>query len=367
MPDRCNKNQLSLASDSTSTTSNNFFNDHRHSKIPYSDGKEVIEIDELKHDAYYELINFKDPCTENYQRAFRLCSARCGSQSHETETDKDGMPVEQFCCLELWHEPVKTIPEDHKEGQGYVSLGGHYFPNCNHQGGYGRYSTYLIIDRSGSMSDKSVKPSSPQIRKNRLFKKELDNCMGLVYEAVVNFVSKRNEMCSEDVVNFVPFNTVGTVVLSDVSVSQSQQLLDSMLRTLPHGGTIFKSGVQAAYQHLVQTRKNASRFNDPVVRQPVFIILSDSCDHYKTDTKMYLTQIMNDENSMRGRGLILHALGFGNEVDEEYLKEIASIGRGGYHKVQNSESMQMITQLTRAFCTIAEKPNYHFGLINLNS
>eukprot|EP01024_Parvocaulis_polyphysoides_P034519 TRINITY_DN3056_c2_g1_i1.p2 TRINITY_DN3056_c2_g1~~TRINITY_DN3056_c2_g1_i1.p2 ORF type:complete len:192 (+),score=28.83 TRINITY_DN3056_c2_g1_i1:74-577(+) len=165
-------------------------------------------------------------------------------------------------------------------------------------------------------------------------------------------------MCCEDVVSFVPFNNEGKVVLSERLVSESHVLLEYMLRTYPSGGTNFQSGIQAAYEHLTQSCQNNQ---NQVFRQPVFIILSDSMEHRKERFLNYLWQIMNNEQ----HGLTVHALGFGNYVDEDFLRDIANIGRGGYYVVGMQNSLQMINELSQAFTAIAEKPNSHIGFINL--
>lgn len=95
-----------------------------------------------------------------------------------------GNPVTVYCALPLWHEPCQpgVLPEG--ETTGYISRNGHFF-KCHHGSGGGAcYSTYFIIDRSGSMSYPDVRPHSPAIRNAPGFSNLLDNRLGVVYEAM---------------------------------------------------------------------------------------------------------------------------------------------------------------------------------------
>jgi hypothetical protein len=63
----------------------------RHACSKYDDGAgSATEVDELTHEAYWDNINFKDPCTHDQQRVFKKCNAQCGSIIHESQKDANG-------------------------------------------------------------------------------------------------------------------------------------------------------------------------------------------------------------------------------------------------------------------------------------
>ena len=64
---------------------------HVHENI-YTDGSpdgEALPKDELTHEAYWEHICFKDPCTEAQKAVFGLCGAQCGSIAHDEDMDQE--------------------------------------------------------------------------------------------------------------------------------------------------------------------------------------------------------------------------------------------------------------------------------------
>lgn len=73
--------------------SSDLYDGHRHALVNYSDNAGPgggCPKDELTHEAYWRLNNFKDPCTSAQRQDFKMCGAVCGSLAHENEVDENG-------------------------------------------------------------------------------------------------------------------------------------------------------------------------------------------------------------------------------------------------------------------------------------
>lgn len=86
----------------------------RHARCQYSDGQAGSESepkDELTHDAYWEVLQFEDPCSCQQQQEFRRCGAICGSHAHDQdESEGEGLAINgdlarfnhhECCCIGL--------------------------------------------------------------------------------------------------------------------------------------------------------------------------------------------------------------------------------------------------------------------------
>eukprot|EP01025_Chloroclados_australasicus_P037498 TRINITY_DN3829_c0_g1_i3.p1 TRINITY_DN3829_c0_g1~~TRINITY_DN3829_c0_g1_i3.p1 ORF type:complete len:802 (-),score=42.11 TRINITY_DN3829_c0_g1_i3:263-2668(-) len=336
---------------------NAFFPEHRHAQAQYqTDGSNPLELDELTHEAYFDHIGFEDPCLPEQQALFKKCGVKCGSVSHAQEKDSDGNKVVRYCQLPVWHEPLQ--PADPLPGgrtTGYISQKGHFF-ECVH----GRFSTYLIIDRSGSMSSRSAVPVSQEIQAHRYFS-GVNNCLGAVYECALKYVKLRAYSSPDDLVTFVPFHHSSSVVFSNWSVSYHQQILDSMMSITPGGGTAFVSGLASAYNELAKERRQGG---NSLTRKPVFILLTDSGAGDVQQTIDYLNDIMAKEASQPSP-LCIQALGVGQYVNENFLQNIAKIGNGSYRKMNGENDVPMGLEMSDVFTALAEQPDINVGVLTI--
>eukprot|EP00884_Botryococcus_braunii_P007870 jgi/Botrbrau1/17084/Bobra.0611s0002.1 len=330
----------------------------RHACSKYADGTgSATEVDELTHEAYWENIDFKDPCTHDQQRLFKKCNAQCGSIIHESQKDASGDPVVVYCSLPLWHEPCQPGVLPHGETAGYISQNGHFF-RCSHGGGGGGcYATYFIIDRSGSMGSGDVQPQSPQIC-NAVGFNNLRNRLGVVYEAMMTYISTRKAVSPGDTITFVPFHQSADVIFSQLSITDDLQALEYMMRVTPHGGTQFTCGIQKAHFQLTSDDQRGTNNG----RTPVFILLTDSGDFYPAETLRLVQSIMQQE---AGTGLKMHCLGFGNQVDSAYMEQLAGVGQGAFHNNLGSNDLARL-DLVSAFQALAEKPDSKAALMIRN-
>lgn len=198
------------------------------------------------------------------------------------------------CCqLPLWHlpQPVGTLPDNRLTG--FISANGHYFECTHGKAGAGALlSTTFIIDRSGSMGNQDVRPSNPRLTQAPgFYADDLDNKLGVVYEAMLSYTNIRHANSPGDLVSFVSFDTRSTVEFENLPASQD--LLPYILRVEPRGGTLFTCGLHAAFELLKCQRARQQN----TAHSPVFILLTDSEAHDTTDTLRFLRQVPPPPNA----------------------------------------------------------------------
>lgn len=173
------------------------------------------------------------------------------------------------------------------------------------------------------MIESDVKPQSPDIRGSASFSANLNNRLGVVYEAMLTYIHTRKALSPNDVMAFIPFNNVASVRFSQLRITNDARAISSCMAITPKGGTCFDKGLDAAYQQLLHD--NAVGANQG--RTPVFILLTDSED-WSSTTAATLQQIMNQEGRS---GLRMHCLGFGTRVNTRYMESLATIGNGAFY------------------------------------
>ncbi|KAL0244321.1 hypothetical protein GEMRC1_008405 [Eukaryota sp. GEM-RC1] len=286
--------------------------------VKYEEDCDYVEV---TCEAYWEYILEFDP---NFQSSdielFKKCPSKCGAD-HDDDV---------FCELEIFHEPYRgQLPASVPNG--YISKIGHVFP-CSHFKG-GRFHTFFIFDNSGSMSSQSAVPTLPWITQR--------NKLGAVIEAIYHYTSKRVQQNPNDLFSFINFNDEAQLIASSVSLSsnpqsQLQSLLGSQSVT---GCTSFYTGFEVAASTCKQVLTSK--------HQPIFIFLSDGWDgnqHSRT-RDLIRHQIAAFPDT------VVHTIGFGDDAGHSWLKEIAALGRGQYHKTTDTIS------LCDAFVGISANPD----------
>ncbi|KAG2499720.1 hypothetical protein HYH03_002654 [Edaphochlamys debaryana] len=344
----------------------------RHVHEPYCTGGEAAEVDELTHDAYWEALGFECPCGEDQRASFRLCGAKCGSAAHDADPDNP----HPGCVLPLWHEPVSAsaLPPELAGRAGHVTPGDHFVP-CDHSSGeFGKYSITLILDRSGSMATPLAKPSSPLVRGSARFGPHLDNLLGTVYEAAHALMSMRRQRNGEDLISVVEFNTEACVRLELERLGAAPDAPRVLLeRLLEHGsaegGTLFAAGLRLAYNQLRDARSEGRLGRC----RPVFLIITDS--HTGTGataapdlgvdlSSAYLDAIMRKEAALPPQErLVLHLLGLGSQVNEQYLACLAAKGGGAHTVCPGGTGEEAAQQVLAAFGAVAERPDRRGALL----
>ena len=204
-------------------------NGRRHQKeaTRYCSKDGVIQMDELKHEAYWRMIGFEDPCDKEDQELFGMCGVKCGSEEHEADAKTD-----KNCCTEhLWHEPATLAQLRSKfNGEGYIHSTGHHFP-CK---GHGKPLHHIfIVDKSGSMGCSDHKPTMPTLLSSH------PNRLGAVINACYQYLDHRQtEETSNDKVSFVQFNNTAST-LFEAEQLDPEKLLSKMKQLTVGGGTSF--------------------------------------------------------------------------------------------------------------------------------
>ena len=107
--------------------------------------------------------------------------------------------------------------------------------------------TFLVIDRSSSMSSRGVVPDSRAIRGAGHSFDQLDNVLGVVYEAALRYMSERKQRAPTDLLTFVPFCGSAQVGFANRSVQNVDELLPCMMQCKPYNGTNFGNALDVAY------------------------------------------------------------------------------------------------------------------------
>ena len=210
------------------------------------------------------------------------------------------------------------------------------------------------------MFDSCVQPASADIRSRPGFRlRQHDNVLGVAYEASLAYISQRRALNPRDLVTMVAFDHSAETVFSELEVtSPSAQLADMMLNVHPRGGTSFEVGLLHAYSHLQHSRVNGRAAVQMAWHpRPVFILLTDSGD-CAGGTMSALQQIMALEGAAAGghAPLTVHLLGFGGTVNEDYIRRLASVGRGTFHVCRQAADIGRL-DLVSAFSALAERPD----------
>lgn len=105
--------------------------------------------------------------------------------------------------------------------------------------------TFFLIDRSSSMGSTYCTPDNERgIRELDGFNEDLENVLGVVYEATYKYMWARAQNAPHDLVAFLPFNDSAQAVFTAEPISNSTSLMQRMLQVDPHKGTKFGVGIK---------------------------------------------------------------------------------------------------------------------------
>jgi hypothetical protein len=97
--------------------------------------------------------------------------------------------------------------------------------------------------------------------------------------------------------------------------------------------------------------------------KPVFIMLTDSGDWYKQQSLDQVRHIMAAEAHLpEAEQLTLHMIGFGPDVDEKFVEELATIGNGSHLVCQTGGEVDRL-DLVKAFSRLAAEPALKVSLL----
>ena len=179
--------------------------------------------DEMTHEAYWNSIQFEDPCLASAQDEFRECPAFCSSADHDEGSSKS------YCLLPLWHKPLTKDSQD--TSKSLTLKQGHLFA-CKHVSEMYHFTIFV-----GNSSTPSI---------------ELMN-------NVLDFVKKRTELEFDDRISVVTCGLDNTYHV----VANHINLIDfklSMLLDKVGLGVTFENALRAIKKKTDHQIKNPSLF-----------------------------------------------------------------------------------------------------------
>jgi len=180
--------------------------------------------------------------------------------------------------------------------------------------------TVVVIDVSSSMSVQDAKPTKPELVQ------KVNNRLGAVLEALDNYVAKRVQANSADLVSVIAFNSKVTLSLEAVPVTSFK--LSQLSQLVASGGTDFGPPLLHAEQLLLK--------HPPNHHIPFVFFLSDGGGSYQAGVVQRMKQ--------KHTNFRLDALIFGNDLSgEANLKAIAT--EGGGNLLKTAASLEELDQV----------------------
>jgi len=214
---------------------------------------------ECKCSYYWEhVLKFNGNFTSDEKKKFSLCSWRCKYESHQ---------IPEYCQLTLWHKKENKIP---KGIYGTWIFQGHVF-KCIHP--IGIYPIFLI-DQSGSMESKSVRPTNTYIKKN------MDNILGASIQEIFNFCKIRDNLSPKDKCALIAFNDKASKIFENMSIGDDNILIEFLSKLKPKNATLFVNAFKEA--KLILESINRTEYI------PIIILLTDGLDHEHQETINYI-------------------------------------------------------------------------------
>jgi len=253
-----------------------------------------LKRDILTHKAYWEYINFEDPCAVTERYKFGLCGNRCPT-------------CREFCEGELWHTSFLSATPDK------TISGGHLLP-CKH---YQNYHFIFLLDGSHS------------IRKNALWDK--------VLLGVTSFLTTRKQQNTNDYVSLVVFDDTAVTLSSKLP---ADKFLSEKIPSLSDHISGKKSGTKVSLGlKLAEEVLNLATDGLKVL----LLILSDG-DISKVEFKESQKQLANIFTKFRSTTLDVMTLGFGQEKYWENLENLATTFNGKFHRTPDTLTLNNVLE-----------------------
>ncbi|KAL0251815.1 hypothetical protein GEMRC1_001027 [Eukaryota sp. GEM-RC1] len=192
-----------------------------------------------------------------------------------------------------------------------------------------RFHTYLVIDRSFSMSSDDVIPTAEWVcQQNRL---------GAVVENAMRFIERRAYESPTDLISVIAFNHEASVVINSSSVNDVEQLRERLNSIVPSHKTDYLSALKRTF--------TLADSHSPDTLTPLFVMLSDGQDGNPSDDVVNLVTTYFD----RTTDAVIHTIGFGTDFSFDRLRTLSQIGHGQHLSPSDSISLR------DAFNTLAKR------------
>ncbi|CAG8473542.1 7953_t:CDS:10 [Ambispora leptoticha] len=274
--------------------------------------------DYISHRVFWERTKFRDPYSREDRENFKKCDHECIDEKHHKAIDEKE-PIKSFCTQGLFHPGLN--PNSHPpQSIGYISTDGHHF-TCENP--IGNFHIVFVVDRSSSMSSRDRKPLNQRTITSCLLNAH-NNRLGAVYEAVYNFIKTRNHSgkatfvgraaVDRDITSLILFNNAATVVFENQNLSDTEELLNMMMKFTPAGGTFFREGIKKAAEII-------EKYYDPKKTNVIMFLSDGECDTPELTLRNLCQREVN-----KGTPLYLYTVLFNNHAKfGESLKKMADI------------------------------------------
>ena len=200
--------------------------------------------------------------------SFNKCSAQCNLCKTKNKTT--------YCDLDLWHKPFSYDKANNNDF--WISKEGHKF-SCIHPIAC---HTIFIVDKSGSMANSDITPSTPSIKNNNKF----NNRFGKLIENIDNYIKKRKSICSEDVFSLISFSDKAEIIFQNISCDLNDINFNFIEKCMQKIGEC--NGETEFYLGFIEGQKILGDINQEKYK-PVIILFSDGADQKQKET----TEIVN--------------------------------------------------------------------------
>lgn len=146
-------------------------------------------------------------------------------------------------------------------------------------------------------------------------------------------------------------------------------ILFLVLQAVPCGGTVFWAGLSEAFGLLGRTSVTNTHSTQSAPR-PVIVLLTDSDDWHKAHSLLKLQQALETQRRTASEEQVpqVHVIGYGRNVDERFLQQLADAGNGSYVACRQPESVDTSAdvarlQLVSAFEQLADRPDRRGALM----
>ena len=108
---------------------------------------------------------------------------------------------------------------------------------------------------------------------------------------------------------------------------------------------------------LVQWRRGEETYHTPVA-----IVLTDAEEWEQGDAAAALRDVMEQEEALpEGDRLMVHVIGFGRDVNADFIEELAELENRSHVTCRAAKDMDRL-RLVHAFARIAAQPQVQIGL-----
>ncbi|KIM22917.1 hypothetical protein M408DRAFT_332686 [Serendipita vermifera MAFF 305830] len=277
--------------------------------------------DWITHRLFWARSGFKDPYSQEKLDEFALCDHRCGGQEHDGDENSGAVP--SFCVLPLFHG---TPDLDNTPTLGHISHDGHAYKCKNPALMQRSFHIFFVLDHSGSMTYTDRRPLADSPATQRIVQ-HADNRFGAVVSSLYAFWTAReaavragaNVGQRRDAYSIITFHHTASVILSDDTVSDPDQLLALILGgSNYYGGTNYTAALEAVQKLMEDTWVTE--------RSPVIIFLSDG-ECVIQDATIY---DLCRSAARSGKGLAFNSVSFGADRQSHYLRRMATIAKEVY-------------------------------------